>query len=336
MWSGPSRAVAVRMAAVTARAFSSPRSRSLSSCPHHPNPTRKASEGIDFADAHARAVVLLGIPYPAFKDTKVGGWDVGVWAGGRGPRAAGCGGGAHAPLFLGIRWGCGGPQGPGAPAWPSCPSTPPQVALKKDYNNARCQREAAAARGRGGQAAAAAAAAAGHRVGGWGAAAGRGRGAPGSAPGLLTSAPSPGPLLSGDDWYSQQAFRALNQVRMDARADASSCPVRRWSRGPVTPSLTRHVHPVLLSRLSPSSPLLASHPSVPSPPSPPALVRPWAAASATGPTGAPSCCWMSASARHGGGRSCRVGCAAPCRWAGGVSFFMSEACPGERSYVGLL
>ena len=29
------------------------------------------SEGINFADEHARAVVLLGIPYPAAKDSKV-------------------------------------------------------------------------------------------------------------------------------------------------------------------------------------------------------------------------------------------------------------------------
>lgn len=29
------------------------------------------SEGINFADDHARAVVLIGIPYPAYKDTKV-------------------------------------------------------------------------------------------------------------------------------------------------------------------------------------------------------------------------------------------------------------------------
>ena len=31
----------------------------------------QVSEGINFADCHARAVVLLGIPYPAYKDTKV-------------------------------------------------------------------------------------------------------------------------------------------------------------------------------------------------------------------------------------------------------------------------
>ena len=30
----------------------------------------KASEGIDFADANARAVVVLSIPYPNLKDTK--------------------------------------------------------------------------------------------------------------------------------------------------------------------------------------------------------------------------------------------------------------------------
>ena len=33
---------------------------------------RGASEGIDFADSQARGVVLVGIPYPNVKDTKVG------------------------------------------------------------------------------------------------------------------------------------------------------------------------------------------------------------------------------------------------------------------------
>jgi hypothetical protein len=32
----------------------------------------QASEGIDFADSQARGVVLVGIPYPNVKDTKVG------------------------------------------------------------------------------------------------------------------------------------------------------------------------------------------------------------------------------------------------------------------------
>ena len=30
------------------------------------------SEGIDFADGNARAVMIFGIPYPSVKDTKVG------------------------------------------------------------------------------------------------------------------------------------------------------------------------------------------------------------------------------------------------------------------------
>lgn len=34
-------------------------------------PPVQASEGIDFADQHARGVILLGIPFPAVKDTKV-------------------------------------------------------------------------------------------------------------------------------------------------------------------------------------------------------------------------------------------------------------------------
>ncbi|PNW78438.1 hypothetical protein CHLRE_09g397350v5 [Chlamydomonas reinhardtii] len=72
----------------------------------------KASEGIDFADQHARGVILLGIPFPAVKDTK--------------------------------------------------------VRLKKEYNDA------------------------------------------GSGP--TSGRPPSQRLLSGDAWYSQQAFRALNQA----------------------------------------------------------------------------------------------------------------------------
>ncbi|GFR48654.1 hypothetical protein Agub_g10608, partial [Astrephomene gubernaculifera] len=72
----------------------------------------KASEGIDFANEHARGVILLGIPFPAVKDTK--------------------------------------------------------VRLKKEYNDA------------------------------------------GSGP--ASGRPPSQRLLSGDAWYSQQAFRALNQA----------------------------------------------------------------------------------------------------------------------------
>lgn len=32
----------------------------------------QVSEGLDFADANARAVLVVGIPYPNVKDTKVG------------------------------------------------------------------------------------------------------------------------------------------------------------------------------------------------------------------------------------------------------------------------
>ena len=38
---------------------------------HAPRLALQASEGIDFANEHARGVLLLGIPYPALKDTKV-------------------------------------------------------------------------------------------------------------------------------------------------------------------------------------------------------------------------------------------------------------------------
>jgi Fanconi anemia group J protein len=87
------------------------------------------SEGIDFADGRARCVMVVGIPYPHAKDSK--------------------------------------------------------VALKKDYNNAT-----AAASARAGAGAAA-----------W----------PGAG-GSSGSRAGPPRLLTGDAWYSQQAFRALNQV----------------------------------------------------------------------------------------------------------------------------
>jgi hypothetical protein len=38
--------------------------------PHPYPPYHQASEGIDFADDNARAVVVLSIPYPNLKDTK--------------------------------------------------------------------------------------------------------------------------------------------------------------------------------------------------------------------------------------------------------------------------
>lgn len=44
----------------------------LKPCPMCPSSHRKASEGIDFADAQARAVLVVGIPFPNVKDTKVG------------------------------------------------------------------------------------------------------------------------------------------------------------------------------------------------------------------------------------------------------------------------
>lgn len=85
----------------------------------------QASEGIDFADGNARCVIVVGIPFPNVKDSKVG--------------------------------------------------------LKKDFNNASVTA----------------------------------RPGPGSRPVGLQQGPAaagPPKLLSGDQWYSQQAFRALNQV----------------------------------------------------------------------------------------------------------------------------
>lgn len=89
----------------------------------------QVSEGIDFADGRARCVMVVGIPYPHFKDSK--------------------------------------------------------VALKKQYNNdtANASQRAAAAARRG-------------PYGGGGSSSGGG----------------PPRLLTGEAWYSQQAFRALNQV----------------------------------------------------------------------------------------------------------------------------
>lgn len=84
----------------------------------------QASEGIDFADGNARCVMVVGIPFPNVKDSKVG--------------------------------------------------------LKKDFNNASATPRL-------------------------------GPGRPG-APQQGTPAARPPKLLSGDQWYSQQAFRALNQV----------------------------------------------------------------------------------------------------------------------------
>eukprot|EP00775_Hariotina_reticulata_P010851 gene10851-11005_t len=93
----------------------------------------KASEGIDFADGNARCVMVVGIPFPNVKDSKVG--------------------------------------------------------LKKDYNN---NSMSAAARARPQHQA----------FGGSSSCPQQGRGASSVPP----------KLLSGDLWYSQQAFRALNQA----------------------------------------------------------------------------------------------------------------------------
>jgi Fanconi anemia group J protein len=97
----------------------------------------QASEGIDFADGNARCVMIVGIPFPNVKDSKVG--------------------------------------------------------LKKDYNNSAAAASAAAGRGGGSSSS------------GWCG------GRPGGAAAVAGGAPPR--LLTGDSWYSQQAFRALNQVR---------------------------------------------------------------------------------------------------------------------------
>jgi Fanconi anemia group J protein len=99
-----------------------------------PTDCMQASEGIDFADGNARCVMVVGIPFPNVKDSKVG--------------------------------------------------------LKKDYNN---NSVSAAARARPH-----------HQAFGGSSCSLQGRGASSVSP----------KLLSGDLWYSQQAFRALNQVKL--------------------------------------------------------------------------------------------------------------------------
>ncbi|WIA10207.1 hypothetical protein OEZ85_010410 [Tetradesmus obliquus] len=98
----------------------------------------KASEGIDFADGNARCVMIVGIPFPNVKDSKVG--------------------------------------------------------LKKDYNSSAAAASAAAGRG-------------GSSSSGW--CGGRPGGAAAAGGGAAAAPPR---LLTGDSWYSQQAFRALNQA----------------------------------------------------------------------------------------------------------------------------
>lgn len=118
----------------------------------------QVSEGIDFADSRARCVMVVGIPYPHAKDSKVN--------------------------------------------------------LKKEYNNATA---AASAR----------ATAAAARQGQYGSSSSS-RGGP------------PPRLLTGDAWYSQQAFRALNQVRGGDLCPCLSCSqcgftfvVQSWSVMPL-------------------------------------------------------------------------------------------------------
>jgi Fanconi anemia group J protein len=108
----------------------------------------QASEGIDFADGNARCVMIVGIPFPNVKDSKVG--------------------------------------------------------LKKDYNNTAAAASTAA--GRGGSSSSSSSGWCGGRPGGAAAAGG-----------------APPRLLTGDSWYSQQAFRALNQVGVFAVAIINPC-----------------------------------------------------------------------------------------------------------------
>lgn len=117
-------------------------SRSRHAVSSHHNCVRlllQASEGIDFADGNARCVMIVGIPFPNVKDSKVG--------------------------------------------------------LKKDYNSSAAAASAAA--GRGGS----------NSSSGW--CGGRPGGAAAAGGGAAAAPPR---LLTGDSWYSQQAFRALNQV----------------------------------------------------------------------------------------------------------------------------
>ncbi len=37
-----------------------------------PGRARQVSEGLDFADGNARAVLVVGIPYPNLKNTQIG------------------------------------------------------------------------------------------------------------------------------------------------------------------------------------------------------------------------------------------------------------------------
>jgi Fanconi anemia group J protein len=70
-----------------------------------------------------------------------------------------------------------------------------KVGLKKDYNNSAAAASTAAGRGGGSSSSS-----------GWCG------GRPGGAAGGACAAAAPARLLTGDSWYSQQAFRALNQV----------------------------------------------------------------------------------------------------------------------------
>jgi Fanconi anemia group J protein len=113
----------------------------------------KVSEGLDFADGNARGVIIVGIPFPAVKDTKVGRWG----------RGLGCC--LRALVLYPLQQGQLQELVPFSAAdlmaYARAHSLLPQVQQKRGFNDA----------------------------------------------GVRTLG-----MLSGDQWYTQQAFRALNQA----------------------------------------------------------------------------------------------------------------------------
>lgn len=242
----------------------------------------KASEGLDFSDAAGRAVVLTGIPYAMRTDPKVGRAEVsgGQWlqcvAICRGPCKRG---------WKGLEWTCQAAfrhlQAPAcapAPAPASaartwfahrccpCPLPAPlpdsalQVRLKQEVLN-----EARAAAGVNARKRPAAAGSGGAAV------------------------PPVPQGITGDQWYSQNAMRAVNQV--GAGPCACACACRCASH-----NCLRSTRPWCVPSAVPCSALLTSRVASPAAPRPPC--RPLGASSGTGGTMEPSSCVTSASGRR--------------------------------------